>query len=66
VSSLLFGLGLLAIVVGLYLWARRRADAIRQQAAHREQAAMAMMLGGNEPKRGAQGSARCRRNRPAS
>jgi hypothetical protein len=49
VSSLLFGLGLLAVLVGLYLWARRRADAIRQQAAHREQAAMAMMLGGKEP-----------------
>jgi hypothetical protein len=45
VSSLLFGLGLLAVLVGLYLWARRRSDSIRQQAAQREQAAMAMMLG---------------------
>jgi hypothetical protein len=44
VSSLLFGLGLLIVLVGLYLWARRRAEAIRQQAAQREQAAMAMML----------------------
>jgi hypothetical protein len=44
VSSLLFGLGLLVVLVGLYLWARRRADTIRHQAAQREQAAMAMML----------------------
>jgi hypothetical protein len=44
VSSLLFGLGLLLVLVGLYLWARRRASTIREQAAQREQAAMAMML----------------------
>jgi hypothetical protein len=44
VSSLLFGVGLLVVLAGLYLWARRRADSIREQAAHREQAAMAMML----------------------
>lgn len=44
VSSLLFGFGLLLVLVGLYLWARRRAAAIRDQAAQREQAAMAMML----------------------
>jgi hypothetical protein len=44
VSSLLFGFGLLLVLVGLYLWARRRALTIREQAAHREQAAMAMML----------------------
>lgn len=44
VSSLLFGVGLLVVLAGLYLWARRRAEAIRQQAAQREQAAMAMML----------------------
>jgi len=46
VSSLLFGIGLLVVLVGLYLWARRRADSIRQLAAQREQAAMAAMLGG--------------------
>ena len=52
VSSLLFGIGLLVVLVGLYLWARRRAEAIRLQAAQREQAAMAMMLGrsGSEEK----------------
>ncbi len=44
VSSLLFGFCLLLVLVGLYLWARRRASSIREQAAHREQAAMAMML----------------------
>jgi hypothetical protein len=51
VSSLIFGLGLLVVLVGLYLWARRRSEAIRQQAAQREQAALAMMLGSSpEPK----------------
>jgi hypothetical protein len=45
VSSLLFGVGLLLVLLGLYLWARRRAESIRQEAAQREQAAMAMMLG---------------------
>ena len=45
VSSLLFGVGLLAVLAGLYLWARRRAEAIRLQAAQREQAAMAVVLG---------------------
>jgi hypothetical protein len=49
VSSLLFGIGLLVVLVGLYLWARRRAEAIRHQAAQREQAAMAMMLGSSAP-----------------
>jgi hypothetical protein len=44
VSSLLFGLALLVVLIGLYLWARRRSDSIRQQAAQREQAAMAMVL----------------------
>ena len=46
VSSLLFGIGLLVVLAALYVWARRRADAIRQQSAQREQAAMAAMLGG--------------------
>jgi hypothetical protein len=45
VSSLLFGIGLLVVLAGLYLWARRRAESIRQQSAQREQAAMAVMLG---------------------
>lgn len=49
VSSLLFGIGLLVVLVGLYLWARRRAEAIRLQAAQREQAAMSMMLGSSSP-----------------
>ncbi len=44
VSSLLFGFCLLLVLVGLYLWARWRAASIREQAARREQAAMAMML----------------------
>jgi hypothetical protein len=44
VSSLLFGLALLVVLIGLYLWARRRADSIRDHAARREQAAMAVML----------------------
>lgn len=45
-SSLLFGIGLLVVLAALYFWARRRAVSIRQQAAEREQAAMAAMLGG--------------------
>jgi hypothetical protein len=45
VSSLLFALGVSIVLVGLYLWARRRAVTIRRQAAAREQAAMAMLLG---------------------
>lgn len=48
-SSLLFGLGVLAVLAGLYLWARRRAETIRNQAAQREQTAMAMMLGSSAP-----------------
>jgi hypothetical protein len=55
VSSLLFGFCLLLVLVGLYLWARRRATSIREQAAAREQAAMAMMLGatpsGDKPRK---------------
>lgn len=54
-SSLLFGFCLLLVLVGLYLWARRRATLIREQAAAREQAAMAMMLGatpsGDKPRK---------------
>lgn len=46
VSSLLFGIGLLVVLAALYVWARRRADAIREHSAQREQAAMAAMLGG--------------------
>jgi len=51
VSSLLFGLALLMVLVGLYLWARRRADTIRHQAAQREQAAMAMVLSSSAPEK---------------
>jgi hypothetical protein len=40
---------LLVVLVGLYLWARRRAEVIRTQASQREQAAMAMMLGSSAP-----------------
>jgi len=48
---LLFGIGVLVVLAGLYLWARRRADSIREQAARREQAAMAQMLSStSEPK----------------
>ena len=44
---------LLAIVVfvtltGLYVWAQRRARAIREKSAHREQSAMALMLAGGQ------------------
>jgi hypothetical protein len=39
----------LAVLAGLYLWARRRSETIRKQAAQREQAAMAMMLGSSAP-----------------
>ena len=49
VSSLLFGFCLLLVLVGLYLWARRRALSIKEQAARREQAAMAMMLSSASP-----------------
>lgn len=56
-SSLLFGIGLLVVLAGLYLWARRRAETIRQHAAQREQAAMAMMLGAP--------SAESKRSKPA-
>jgi hypothetical protein len=44
VASLLFAIGVVVVLAGLILWARRRAAAIRAQAAAREQAAMAMML----------------------
>jgi hypothetical protein len=37
-------MGVVVVLAGVVLWARRRAEAIRAQAAAREQAAMAMML----------------------
>ncbi|HEY6598462.1 MAG TPA: hypothetical protein VIZ30_04085 [Pseudomonadales bacterium] len=42
--SVLFGVIVLAVVAGLFVWARRRAEGIRQSAAQREQAALAAML----------------------
>jgi hypothetical protein len=43
-ASLLFAVGVIVVLAGLVLWARRRAEGIRAQAAAREQAALAMML----------------------
>jgi len=44
VYSVLFGVIVLAVVGGLFVWARRRADGIRRSAEAREQAALAAML----------------------
>lgn len=44
VYSVLFGVIVLAVVAGLFVWARRRAEGIRQSAEQREQAALAAML----------------------
>ena len=35
-------------ITGLYIWAQRRARAIREQSAKREQSAMALMLAGGQ------------------
>jgi hypothetical protein len=44
VYSVLFGVIVLAVVAGLFVWARRRAEGIRRSAEQREQAALAAML----------------------
>jgi hypothetical protein len=44
VSSLLFSVGVIVTLIGLLFWARRRAAAIRERSAEREQEAMAMLL----------------------
>jgi hypothetical protein len=43
-ATLLFAVGFLAILAGLFVWAKRRAAVIRSRATEREQAALAMML----------------------
>jgi hypothetical protein len=45
VSSFLFTVAILAALVGLLFWARRRAVSMRERAAEREQEAMALLLG---------------------
>jgi hypothetical protein len=45
VSSFLFTVAILAALVGLLFWARRRAVSMRESAAEREQEAMALLLG---------------------
>lgn len=44
-SSFLFTVAILAALVGLLFWARRRAVSMRERAAEREQEAMALLLG---------------------
>jgi hypothetical protein len=46
VPSLLYTAGVLAVLVGLFFWARHRARHMREQASEREQTAMAVMLAG--------------------
>ena len=43
-STILFSVGVVLTLIGLLFWARRRAAAIRERAAEREQQAMAMLL----------------------
>lgn len=45
-TTLLFAAGILAVLAGLFVWAKRRAAVFRAKAAEREQAALAMMLAG--------------------
>lgn len=46
VSTFLFAIVVFVTLTGLYVWAQRRAHAIRKQSARREQSAMALMLAG--------------------
>jgi len=55
VSSLLYSVGILITLIGLLFWARRRASAIRERSAEREQEAMAMLLGAGGRNAGATG-----------
>jgi hypothetical protein len=48
VSTFLFASVVFGTITGLYVWAQRRAQAIREQAERREQSAMALMLAGGE------------------
>lgn len=48
-TTLLFAGGILAVLAGLFVWAKRRAAVIRSRAAEREQAALAMMLASAKP-----------------
>ncbi|HYM47586.1 MAG TPA: hypothetical protein VES91_03830 [Burkholderiaceae bacterium] len=45
-STFLFAIVVFVTLTGLYVWAQRRAHAIRKQSARREQSAMALMLAG--------------------
>jgi hypothetical protein len=47
VSSLLYTVGILVILIAMLFWVRRRAATIRARAAEREQEAMAMLLAAN-------------------
>ncbi|MEO8187889.1 MAG: hypothetical protein ABI580_11065 [Burkholderiaceae bacterium] len=46
--TFLLGVAIFGTITGLYIWAQRRARAIRAQSARREQSAMALMLAGGQ------------------
>jgi len=48
VSTFFLGIVVFVTLTGLYVWAQRRAQAIREQSARREQSAMALMLAGGQ------------------
>jgi hypothetical protein len=48
VITFLLCVAIFGTITGLYIWAQRRARAIRQQSARREQSAMALMLAGGQ------------------
>ena len=47
-STFLLAIAVFVTLTGLYIWAQRRARAIREQSAKREQSAMALMLAGGQ------------------
>jgi hypothetical protein len=48
VATFLLGIVIFVTLTGLYVWAQRRARAIREKSAAREQSAMALMLAGGQ------------------
>lgn len=48
VTTFLLCVAIFGTITGLYIWAQRRARAIREQSAKREQSAMALMLAGGQ------------------
>jgi hypothetical protein len=48
VATFLLCVAIFGTITGLYIWAQRRARALREQSARREQSAMALMLAGGQ------------------